>query len=119
MLTEGTIVRIYYNLHKHCLSIQTRTEQGWRVTQHLYRIQIRNARFLVLKSGRDKVRQEKRKNVHAFVLGSFCSQDSVSGVPVSYNPYRWDSFVRLDTESPIEYADTVYLEGKKIWAVLT
>jgi len=60
-------VKVYYNLHKECLSVvDTRTG---RLYCHSHRIELKDAKFHVNENGRQKVLREKRKNVHAYVIG--------------------------------------------------
>ena len=58
---------VYYNLHKHTFSVT----YGGRVILYADYVKLRNVEFRVRKGGKDKVRQEMRKNVHAFVIGDF------------------------------------------------
>ena len=58
-------VRVYRNLHKKCLSVK----QGGIVQCHTDNIVLRDCKFIVSKAGQKRVRDEKRKNVHAYVEG--------------------------------------------------
>ena len=60
-------VRVYYNLQKNCLSVVD-TSTG-RLYCHSHRIELKEAKFHVNENGRQKVLREKRKNVHAYVIG--------------------------------------------------
>ena len=60
-------VRVYYNLQKDCLSVID-TETG-KLYCHAHRVDLRNAKFRVQPAGRERVLREKRKNVHAYVVG--------------------------------------------------
>jgi hypothetical protein len=86
--------RIYRNLTHGCWSLQTMTENGWRVTAHLDHILAWDCTFKVSQAGRDRVRQEGRKNVHAFVeaskirvLRSVAELDDAMESRLTYNPY--------------------------------
>jgi hypothetical protein len=66
--------------------------------------------FAVRKAGREKVRLEKRKNVHAFVRGRLGHFDSplaltlangLDGIQVSYDPFKNESFVLPKSNTPI------------------
>ena len=86
-------VKVYRNLHNGKMSVQ----QGGLVVGHCDEILINRAEFVVNESGRQRVIREKRKNVHAFVLGYLShlqrvSSPAVGGVPVSYNPYKMGAF---------------------------
>ena len=69
-----------------------------------------------------KVRDEKRKNVHAFVIGNledFCEYpcpnipDAPSDLIVTYNPYVNDSFVYKGTDEPVYHANMVDMVNGK------
>lgn len=107
-------VEIYYNLHKHCLSVR---HKGL-VVRHADEIVLDNVKFVVSQAGRRRVLEEKRKNVHAFVRGEVSTSndfDSDYGVVVKYNPYKYSSFVTAD-ETPVKGAKKVAILGKKILA---
>jgi hypothetical protein len=68
------------------------------------------------KGGKERVRSEKSKNVHAFVIGrllDYCEYpcDDIPNPPsdmiVTYNPYRHDSFVYKQSEEPVYRAEEV------------
>ena len=110
----GEKVMVYYNLHKHTFSIQ---QQG-TVVMHADYVKLRDVEFRVRQGGKEKVRSEKRKNVHAFVIGTlvdFCEYpcDSMPVEPsanvVTYNPYKYDSFVYKSTDEPVFNAKEVDL----------
>lgn len=110
----GDKVMVYYNLHKHTFSIQ----KSGIVFFHADFVKLKNVEFRVRKGGREKVNQEKRKNVHAFVIGTlvdFCIHpcenlpNDSEGYAVTYNPYKHDSFVIKDTEEPVFSAEEVDL----------
>jgi tRNA-binding EMAP/Myf-like protein len=108
----GQKVMVYYNLHKHTFSVQ----KSGVVVLHADYVKLSNVEFRVRKGGLSKVRKEKVKNVHAFVIGvleDFCEfpcsdipQDS-DGQVISYNPYTNDSFVIKSTQEPIFYGNEV------------
>jgi hypothetical protein len=119
-------VETYYNLHKHCLSYR---EAGGKV-QHAEAIVLDGVQFAVQPAGRDKVRREKRKVVHAFVRGvpvrvygpefdkkDFTSVEDSGMRRITYNPYKYDSFVYADTEEPVFEADRVFIIGRNVYVV--
>ena len=87
-------VRVYYNLHKKCFSIQD--YKTGLVTKHTNQLNLSNAMFVVRKSGNERVRSEGKKNVHAFVNGIVNDKQDYTKVGVSYkvryNPYEMDYF---------------------------
>lgn len=117
------LLRIYRNLHKKCFSVQTKSEKGWRVKEHKHSILIENASFKVIESGRQKVLREKKKNVHAFVVGQMSELHidqfkKENLINLSYNPYKMDSFYIKETGEPVKNAKFVFLSEKGIFAVL-
>ena len=59
-------VRVYWNLHKNCWSIQD-CKSGL-VIDHRKGV-VLEGNFVVRKGGQKRVRQEGKKNVHAFAVG--------------------------------------------------
>jgi len=93
-------VAVYYNLHKHTFSLQSRNKEDYgKVIGHTEHVILKNANYVVRKGGRDKVLQEKKKNVHAFVIGELVEAIDTRMLErkVSYNPYKAKSFYEVDT----------------------
>jgi len=108
----GKKVMVYYNLHKHTFSV---TYDG-KVIMHADYVKLGDVEFRVRKGGKEKVRSEKSKNVHAFVIGTlleYCEYpcDYIPNPPsdkiVTYNPYKYDSFVYKNSEEPVYRAKEV------------
>jgi hypothetical protein len=108
-------VFVYYNLHKHKWSVKD-VKTG-RVMSHQYEVQLYNAKFKVSEAGRARVLKEKRKNVHAGVEG-YLTKDALprkmDGTilwerqserhKVTYNPYKYETFVAGPDSEPIHKA---------------
>ena len=97
-------VRVYWNLHKKVWSVQD-TKSGL-VCDHLDRITLEQAKFVVRKGGQKRVRQESKKNVHAFAEG-WVSRDQDEDhthywYDISYNPYKNDYFMIKDQDGNVE-----------------
>lgn len=118
--------KVYFNLHKKCLSVQYKG----KVIDHAKSICLKDVEFKVSQAGRSRVLREKRKNVHAFVVGDislnrppmyylrkYSEKYTEFERKVTYNPYKYNSFVYADTEEPIKNADYVFIEGKDIFAL--
>jgi hypothetical protein len=99
-LQEGDKVRVYRNLRgpkgKRLYSV---LGPSGRVVARVEAILLTDVKFVVRPAGRDKVRREGRKNVHAFVVGTYSEsamgQDALGpDLPcrVTYNPYENDHF---------------------------
>jgi len=108
-------VAVYYNLHKHVFSLQSRDKETYgRVVEHSEHVILKNANFVVRKKGREKVLKEKTKNVHAFVVGEVIQglpsgKEHSTEVPVVYNPYKGPSFVKKTTKEPVYDSDYAVL----------
>lgn len=113
---------VYYNLHKHCLSHRA-CKRGATVA-HADSLLLTNVRFVVQPAGRERVLREGKKNVHAYVRGYIQKRNLEGEAPiedpthyrrVTYNPFKYDSFVYADTGEPVYQADTVYMFGKNVF----
>lgn len=102
----GDKVMVYYNLHKHTFSVK----KGGIVFLHADFVKLKDVEFRVRKGGRERVNLEKSKNVHAFVIGTLvdyckypCDEipEEPTGDIVTYNPYKYESFVYKQTEEPV------------------
>jgi hypothetical protein len=114
----GERVMVYYNLHKHTFSVS----YNGRVIAHADYVKLFDVEFRVRQGGRDKVLKDKRKNVHSFVIGTlvdYCKYpcEDMPSEPnnniVTYNPYKYNSFVMKDTEEPVYKADIVKMINSK------
>jgi hypothetical protein len=114
-------VYVYKNLHKDCWSVK----QHGLVKAHIPAgepVAMWDCYFHVDVKGREKVIKEQRKNVHAFVKGylqEFCHLDTNGKeVEVTYNPYKYETFVDKSDESFVYYADEVKLTHNKVTAYI-
>ena len=108
----GKKVMVYYNLHKHTFSV---TYQS-KVIMHADFVKLGDVEFRVRQGGKERVRSEKSKNVHAIVIGTlldYCEYpcetlpEPPSDIVVTYNPYKYDTFVIKATGEPILNANAV------------
>ena len=98
---------IYRNLHRGGYSVIDR--RTGRVVQHTNRLVAKDAEFVVRVAGRERVRREKRKNVHAFVrcvsiLPGYLER---RGRLIRYDPYTMDAF---QFENGVEAASLPFVE---------
>jgi len=111
-------VRVYYNLHKKCFSVQD--YKTGLVTKHTNQLFLTNALFVVRKSGNERVKSEGKKNVHAFVNG-IESKLKANVMPcfasceVKYNPYEMDYFHYKRMVTDWQGAKPVWLPVDKHW----
>lgn len=112
-------VFVYFNLHKKCFSVKAlEGENKGRVIAHTHDIRILAPSFKVSEAGRQRVLRERKKNVHAGVVGWYNSavnvekiSDEYTPIGVKYNPYIYSSFVDMN-EKPVTYAATAHLTVK-------
>jgi hypothetical protein len=107
-------LRVYYNLHKHCLSVQGKVNGTWKVIAHVDEISLSDVKFKVSEAGRQRVIREKRKNVHAIVEGFLNEKTLDCSHVVSYNPYKAGHFYERTTLAPIYTATHCQIKGKQI-----
>ena len=90
-------VRVYWNLHKKCWSVQCCKSN--KVVLHANELTLTKCNFVVRKAGQKRVREERRKNVHAFVVGEITEAHPYrmpDNWRVSYNPFKNDTFMQGD-----------------------
>jgi len=86
-----------------------------RVIQHLSAVYLKNCTFKVSQAGRQRVLREKRKNVHAMIVGDLVTlndrfpQDKAAFRHVYYNPYKVSTFVDRETQEPLKSCDFVFM----------
>ena len=116
-------VEVYKNLHNGKFSVR---HKG-KVVGHVDLIKIQDATFAVQPAGRDRVRREKKKNVHAFVRGTYIRSDTWDvkkprpfpveyDVQICYDAYQFDSFVSLPNLLGVAAAKEVMICPEGIFA---
>ena len=105
-------VFVYKNLHKDCWSVR----QDGLVKMHAASVCLWDCAFRVNQKGREKVLKEKRKNVHAGIVGyldedwdgdtppPYKLSDSIPLPPLKeakYNPYKHTTFIQTDNNEPV------------------
>lgn len=128
----------YFNLHKRCFSLKALSgpEKG-RVVAHASKAFITDAELHVSEAGRQRVIRDQSKNVHAGIIGKLVAFQMHSDIPgagwragveqlvceirdmperdprgwvsVTYNPYRFSSFVERESGEPVLNADAVLM----------
>jgi len=123
-------VQIYRNLHRTTAEgkavYSVRNDKGI-VEDHVTEITLIDPVFRVSQKGKERVRQEGRKNVHAYIQGKRMkggatprfSKKSMSRI--TYNPYQHDHFVLADQphnqDSHVVGAIMVHIDGSGVWAI--
>ena len=106
-------VRVYWNLHKKIWSVQD-CKSGL-VSDHLEHISLTNAKFVVRKAGQKRVREEGKKNVHAFAVGWVSKEQDEDSSPywhrITYNPYKNDYFMLGEEELSKDFMGNIFMES--------
>lgn len=112
-------VFVYKNLHKGCWSIK----QDGLVKAHATELTLYGCNMKINRKGRERVLMEKRKNVHAGIKGYLKDADLErvwSDLPedqfieITYNPYKYSSFVQIEDNAPRWFAIIAKLEEKRV-----
>lgn len=111
-------VKVYRNLNKPGVTYSV--QQGGLIVAHAKRIDLRGVTFVVNEAGRQRVIKEKRKNVHAFVVGTVEHRESTTEYParVSYNPYTGGQFYDRETLDSVVKAEAVHINNAGVTACL-
>jgi len=119
LLDPEKSVSVYRNLHNGKWSIR----QGGIVRCHADAVYLKDAEFAVGAKGRERVLKEKRKNVHAFVRGKVADihkfrRASGYWYKVGYNPYKNETFVKMEDGNPILKAKFAFMDVREDARVL-
>jgi len=102
----------YYNLHR---SDWSRKRRGL-VLSHVVEATLTWVDFKVGAAGRERVRREGRKNVHAYAVAERWHEGHTmdpselrSAREVTYNPHKHETFVFKDTGAPCYGAAAAFL----------
>lgn len=127
-------VFVYFNLHKKVWSVKALSgENRGRVVAHASAVGLDDCEMRVSESGRQRVLREQRKNVHAGIVGTlnglreadwrypnhewYGGPDIIlNGEEITYNPYKYDSFVRVRNQTPVTSAKRVILDRSGVIA---
>lgn len=114
-----TKVRVYYNLHKSCLSIQ----QYGLVKCHAQNIVLKNFQAIVNKKGQERVRREKSKNVHSYIEGfvidpkeTWKNKFGFHWSELYYNPYKTDFWTEKESGRFVDCGQYADIDGRSVLA---
>lgn len=92
-----------------------------KVIQHAEYIELSDIELKVSQAGRQRVLKERRKNVHAGLQGEHLfsctcpimesNWEKYGAKPVTYNPYKYDSFVFCDTLQSVSFANKAWMKA--------
>ena len=117
-------VYVYYNLHKHKWSIKAlEGKQKGLVIAHQDVVWLENAKPKVSEAGRQRVLREQRKNVHAGIVGDMVEFKYYKHGgrnkwrDVTYNPYKYKTFVYELDNQPFLGNDIVLMKDRKVYSL--
>tara|TARA_R110000787_G_scaffold274288_1_gene382194 strand:- start:170 stop:592 length:423 start_codon:yes stop_codon:yes gene_type:complete len=121
MLPLNSKVYVYKNLHKDLWSVRNhQTGEKRLVLEYTENILLSTCVFHVSESGRKGVLREKRKNVHAGVIGLVQAdvwdwdESHELATEITYDPYKNTSFVIKGTDEPVYTASIVAMLCNKL-----
>ena len=118
-------VQVYRNLHKTLedgTKVYSVRNSKNKVVDHVTEIALSRPIFRVGPKGNQRVRDEKRKNVHAGIRGYMEHKDLEvwADLPddqfseITYNPYKYSSFVDIKDSSPRWFGSVAKLRHKQV-----
>lgn len=127
---------VYRNLHKNLFSVKAlEGPYKGRVVLYTDCLLMKNVTFKVSQKGRQRVIDSGVKNVHAGIEGivegirpgldkhphdfptfKITFDSDYRGKLITYNPFKYNSFVSIDTKQPVKTAQQVYLIGTTVMA---
>jgi hypothetical protein len=121
--SERLKVFVYYNLHKKCWSVKALNgDMRGRVILHADEVWLTDVTFRVSKAGRERVLKERRKNVHAGVVGYLSAANDIDSVRdnirYAYNPYTCEQFVTIINgiaQGPAGNPSAVLMKDKRVY----
>jgi len=117
-IKQGEKVFVYFNLHKHLFSVRSlEGENKGKVIAHAEKVSLNDCTFKVSEKMRQRVIQKRQKNVHAGVVGTLdlLFESEKGETEITYDPYKYPTFVYKKDKMPIYNAKHVYLENKKVY----
>jgi len=115
---------VYFNTHKSLFSLKALTgDHKGLVVAHLNSLILKDVQFRVSEAGRQRVLKNKQKNVHAGIVGTLIDASFQNSLieskkkanRITYNPYKYSTFVIAETEFPIYNAPFVTLNDGKVF----
>ena len=115
MIDHNKPVRVFRNWKRGCYNIM----QNGRLLASAKQVRLSGVEFLVRESGRARMLQQGRRNIHAYAIGRLVDYthpsdthdlDRITGRSIFYDPYRFASFVDGDTEAPVTSAETAHFD---------
>jgi hypothetical protein len=121
-------VSVYRNLNRPGVVWSVKSNRSGLVVARQGYVMIENAQLVVSQAGRRRVLRDRRKNVHAFVRGTWVRsafdqhvrdfRTMTDGwVRLTYSPYKNHCFVVQTSGRPVTRAERVILDKDGAWAL--
>lgn len=81
-------MKVYFNSKRRLFSLVDK-----KLIAHSACVKLKSAKFVVSESGRQRVLRERRKNVHAFIVGELTDWVPPMEDSIYYNPYKTSHFM--------------------------
>lgn len=113
----GDKVKVYKNIHKDCYSIVD--HKSGLVVGYADYVCLKDAKTHINQNGRKRVVDRKRKEVHAYLVGTFAGcqfaiAEQDTPYQLYYNPYKTEHFVNKQTKEAVHTARLVRLEPQQV-----
>lgn len=118
------MIEVYRNLRYKNRTWSVKSKRTKRVVARKELVLIKNPTFIVRESGRQRVLKEKRKNVHAFVLGTWVRDKAIIDLLMSkknimklvtYNPYKNAFFNEVQSGLSVMSSGWALLDSEGLW----
>lgn len=115
MIDHDKPVRVFKNWKLGCYNIM----QSGKLLASAKQVRLSGVEFLVRPSGRKRMLESGRRNVHAYAVGQLVDYvhpedprtlEKIDGRGIFYNPYQFPSFVDDKTQAPVTDARLAQFE---------
>jgi hypothetical protein len=117
-LPFGQRVSVHLNLHRKNYAI-TALEGIYKgkVVAYADSLLLEDVDFKIRKSVQERVRKNKVKEVHAWVVGTYCGAgcEKIFTKEAYYNPHLVDAFVDKETNKEIDAAKSLFFVPKHMY----
>ena len=120
------MVEVYRNLRYPNRTWSVKSARTKRVIARRELVLIKDATLVVRESGRQRVIKERRKNVHAAIVGTWTRDKKIikrilkkknQMKHVTYNPYEYNLFTETTTLLPVVVAGWALLDSEGLWVI--
>jgi hypothetical protein len=118
---SGQRARIYRNLNNGRMSIQIKVAGSWKVVGHVTDCILKDVKFHISESSRQRVIREHCKNVHAWGEGGLVGEvdESIHApVDLAYDPYLNQAFVQRGTDISIAHCKFLVVRVNRVFVTL-